>query len=709
MKKIQKHLITFIIIFYLLNIFNTYFITTEFFNSYVVMFSRKAWGEVNSFVGNIAALTIILVIGFLFIKKVKPRLIYMIIITFILNTSVFALSIFSKYYQTVFSFSELSLFKNPGADLGFTILIEALKSLFVNFKIVMFIPFIILLVYYFVIKRSFKVNDLEFKMESTYLNKGLFNSFVIAGSTTISLLTLSIFNISMRSDWPIFAERSLYGVQNAGLYNYYLSEVFGFDYDDANVYEVDVRTYSEYNKNSESYINFFNEEFSNQLYKHDVDLDFSINPFMDKENLNGIFEDKELVLIHLESFNYFLLNEDGPYLDETYFKTLKKILNESYVIENFYTNVGLGNSSDAEFSVLTGAHPLGNTTMYWEYDNVPYVFEDLATLFEDRYSVAFHGDVGRFYNRQKVYDEMYGFDNYYYFDNKEEYYFETQNGFWNFPDHVNTNLPNEVWLTENDLLEWLKITYDKTAKNQGKKGFYYPILMNPHTPFLYNPTKEEDLRFSKEDIDVSNETLRYLNYETYIEDFFEKFIDLTYKMENTVYIFYGDHGSGISQRDYEEIFGIETNSTNAVENKMKYQQELLKTIAFIYAPDDNDSSLDIKKGLLKGVQPRVRSQVDIYRTIIELFNLETENYYFGVNLLSKEHTFAIDSRNFNIIADDYFIKGKKMVNKGNYTDAYIALTSNPKIELEKMFEYVKRFKNKMDHAIRENAYQHLKR
>lgn len=709
MKKSHKHLIAFLILFYLLNIINTYFVTTEVLNKYITVFPRTFFGEINSIIGNIAALTIIVVVGFLFIKRVKARLLFLLTITLFLNVGVFGSGIFTKYYQTVFSLKETTLFKNPAVDLGLSIFVESLKDLLTYYRVVVFLPFVLLLIYYFIIKKEYKKNGFDINEEAFIFTENLIGGAVLAGAVTISFFTLSVFNISMKSNWPIFAERPLYGVQKVGMYNYYLSQAFGFNFDESRIYEVDIRTYREYNKNQEAYKNIFDENFSNILYEDDAAIDFSLNLGMDKSALNGIFKDKNLVLIHLESFNYFLLNEEGPYLNESYYPTLKKILSESYLLENFYTNVGLGTSSDAEFSVLTGAYPLGDSTIYWNYNKTPYVFNDLATLFSDRYSGAMHGDVGVFYNRKKVYDKMYGFDNYYYFDPKETYHEGTQNGFWVFPEHVNTNLPNEVWLTENDLLEWLKIVYSSTAKSQGEKGFYFPILMNPHTPYLYNPTKEENLRFNKNNLNVSPETLRYLNYEPYMESFFNKFIELTYELKDTVYIFYGDHGSGVSQKDYEKLFNIQTTSLNAKENTMKYQQELLKTIAFIYVPDDNAESLDIKPGLLKGVQPRVRSQIDIYRTIIELFDLETDNYYFGVNLLSKEHTYAIDPRNFNIISDDYFISGKKMLNPENLEDAYLRLNNNPKIEAVDLYKYVLKFKTKLDHAIRENAYQYLKK
>ena len=78
----------------------------------------------------------------------------------------------------------------------------------------------------------------------------------------------------------------------------------GFRYDDEYIIEVNLDDFDEYNKNKESYTNLWGETYSNKLNIADastVILDESI----ETRQLNGIFHDKNLVLIHLESFNYF--------------------------------------------------------------------------------------------------------------------------------------------------------------------------------------------------------------------------------------------------------------------------------------------------------------------------------------------------------------------------------------------------------------------
>jgi len=50
-----------------------------------------------------------------------------------------------------------------------------------------------------------------------------------------------------------------------------------------------------------------------------------------------------------------------------------------------------------------------------------------------------------------------------------------------------------------------------------------------------------------------------------------------------------------------------------------------------------------------------------------------------------------------------------MINLEDYDEAYITLIDNPQKDVLELFKYILRFKNKIDHAIRENAYQYLKK
>lgn len=618
----------------------------------------------------------------------------MIIVTFLLNLLIFLLGIFSKYYQTIFSLYEMTLFKNPAQALGLTIVFESLKELFLYYRIIVFAPTIIMIAYHYYLK--FKKEDFYDERRRPIFSSPLLNNIIVIAGLILSMATLSIFNVSMTSNWRIFAERPLYGVQNSGLYNYYFGQLMGFRYDDEYIIEINPNDFKEYNKNKENYTNLWGEPYSNKLNILDastVILDESI----ETQQLNGIFEDKNLVLIHLESFNSFLLEERGLF-DETYFPFLKSLLEESYVLENFYTNVGLGTSSDAEFSVMTGLHVTGDTTLYWKYHDNNYTFDALPKLFTDRDSYSFHGDVAEFYNRVPVHEEMFGFKAYYYFDREEEYVPGTKNGCYLFKNQE-TSTPDAPWVSDKALLSWAKEVYDRHSE---KKLFLYPINYLPHTPFLYDEFASTP-RFTKADVNIDTVSLRYINYEASLESYFRNFIEIAKTMKNTVYIFYGDHGSGIIQKDFETILGYDEPL-----NPFEYNRQMLKTLAFIYVPDDNDTESEIPRGLLKGKQPKVRSQVDIYRTIVELFDLKVDNYYYGVNLLSDESTFSIDTRNFSIVTDDFYIVAKRFKNSEMTEKNTIFYNDNPRISSDEILEYVYLYKQRMDKALRNNVHYLLR-
>ncbi len=702
MKKTRNDLLLIVILFYVLNLINTYFVTTNVLNRYLIAFKRTPWIELNSILGNFSALSILLFLGFILIRSLKGRIIYLGTVTFLLNIAIFSIGIFTKYYQTMFSIYEMTLFYNPAQALAGSIVVEAFRELIVYYRVIVFIPTFVFI--YLIIRTFIRYkNEKEVLSEVMNLPKNrMLGVMLLLTSVILSLSTLGVVKVNMDDNWPITAERPLYGVQSAGLYNYYLGQLFGFDFGKIEYVKSDLQIYEMYNKNQAEYVNLFNQTYGNVLELIDAKT-VSVDPALMglNQSLNGIFEGKNIMVIHLETFNHFLLNEEGPFLDQTYFKTLKALLQESYVLNNFYTNVGLGNSSDAEFSVMTGLYPRGDTTVYWNYEKTPYELQALPKLFTNYYKASLHSDVKVFYNRENVHEKMYEFDDYFYFDEKEAFVEKTKNGYYRFADLNYKTDPKSPWISDLALFDWTK-QLAITSQVKKEKFFLYPITMQPHTPYLYDPYLETP-RFTTDELVVESATYKYINYERYYDSIFDKFIEMTKSLKDTVYVFYGDHGSGIPKSDLETILGREL-------SMLEYKTEMLKTLSFIYAPDDNDTST-IKRGLIKGEQNLVRSQVDLYRTIIELFNLETDHYYYGVNALSDERTFSIDTRTFDIITDDYYLLSKHLASdKETSLENVLFYIDENDVLLDpyEVFKYVIVYKKRMDEAITFNLHQYLK-
>ncbi|HBG33041.1 MAG TPA: hypothetical protein DDW82_04940, partial [Acholeplasmataceae bacterium] len=82
-------------------------------------------------------------------------------------------------------------------------------------------------------------------------------------------------------------------------------------------------------------------------------------------------------------------------------------------------------------------------------------------------------------------------------------------------------------------------------------------------------------------------------------------------------------------------------------------------------------------------QNLVRSQIDLYRTIVELFNLPVENdTYYGVHGLSTEPTFAMENRLMDVVLDSYIYSMR------NHTKTY----PEDRSVTTEIYDYILRFK-----------------
>lgn len=183
-----------------------------------------------------------------------------------------------------------------------------------------------------------------------------------------------------------------------------------------------------------------------------------------------------------------------------------------------------GGTSDCEFSVINSVEPLGNFPSM-KLTNYDYPNSMAACLSKNGYStLAFHGNIGNFYNRDVAFKKM-GFD---------EFYDIRKMGFmdegWGAPD--------------GDVFDFVS----EKLKEIDKPFLSYIITMSSHTPFInvqeYYNVKEFD---GIEDDTVNN----YFNSMAYVDTAIKDFVeDVRSNHENTYIFIFGDHTPGITSEDY---------------------------------------------------------------------------------------------------------------------------------------------------------------
>ncbi len=622
-------------IYFILNIFNTYFLTISQFNRYIIPFNHTFLSEITSVIGNFAILGIIYILGILIFKKPKRIAIYLTCITFILNIAIIALQYYTKSYKLAFSIFNFSLMKSPTGGFGGNVFLDWIYELFIYYRIISLLPAVITLILLIVFRKYFD----DIKIKITF--QKIFCAFALFIGCSLS--TYGYYQYSLSKNWGFSTDYAQYGCQYAGTYNYYISEfIFRVDNraidEEANVLEKEDEL-SSYNKNKETYINILdNKTYSN------------------KDNQTGILKNKNIFVIQMESTMSFCFNNSFNNIEIT--PNFNKLFQDPncFYFNNAYTTVGIGNTSDAEFAFFTGRYPTGDMTIAWEYAEYDFDLPALTEAFTGYESYSYNGTNESFYNHNDLHEGLYKISNFRGLESFEAIY----------PKKDNKDKYLNYWISDESILNWATQT-QKEANSRNKNTITFVETITPHNPFYDLSSFLPGFINYEYGIDSTYYQLtNYINQVKYNDEFLYNFIkDATDPkspnyLEDTVFILYGDHGNALYQGAYESLYDKEF-------DWLEYRKLLLNIPIIIYDPTGqiNKSIPPLKKD---DILSQVKSNTDMYRTIINLFGGKTDEEYYGVNMFSGEPSFSYDPKNLDIITDDYIYCKKN--------DEYILFNNN---------------------------------
>ena len=370
----------------------------------------------------------------------------------------------------------------------------------------------------------------------------------------------------------------------------------------------------------------------NNLFGHDkayknVKDYYEENPYKKQKNeYTGIFEGKNVIAIHAESIQSVALNRSFNNKEVT--PNLNKLASEGLYFSNFYSQVGVGTSSDAEFTYATSLMPSLNGTVFVNYFDKEYItIQKLLT--EKGYNVSsMHANNGDFWNREVMHKNM-GYSQFY---DKE---------FYTIDEVIGMGLSDKSFFKQ-------VIPYLQDIKDTNQNFYTTLIMLSNHTPF-------DDLELMDEfdtsiTYKINNKTITKNPIEgTMLEDYFRSVhyadqaigqfiedLDKNDLLENTVIVIYGDHEARIDKEEYDLLYNYnpltgelyEETDENYVEYN-KYDYEIDKKVPFIIWTKDKTYNKEITTPMgMIDVLPTLGNMLNIhskYQLGIDIFNIKNND------------------------------------------------------------------------------------
>ncbi|MGZ4105819.1 MAG: LTA synthase family protein, partial [Tumebacillaceae bacterium] len=147
------------------------------------------------------------------------------------------------------------------------------------------------------------------------------------------------------------------------------------------------------------------------------DEENSIKSYMDQhrqatpKKMQGVAKGKNVIIVQLEAMQNFLIGRSVDGQEVT--PNLNKLMKSSLYFDNYFTQIGQGNTSDAEFMSLNSLYPADAGSAYImkssnTFQSMPKVLKDSGYKSADAYH-AYHPE---FWNRANMYISE-GFDHFY--------------------------------------------------------------------------------------------------------------------------------------------------------------------------------------------------------------------------------------------------------------------------------------------------------
>ena len=315
-----------------------------------------------------------------------------------------------------------------------------------------------------------------------------------------------------------------------------------------------------------------------------------------KNDYTGLFEDKNLIVIMMESVNDMLINEE-------YFPNFYNLYTNGWRFTNNYSPRNSCATGNNEMSGMTGLYSINDSCTANKYKNNTY-YEAIFNLFNEKgyYTSSMHNFTEGYYRRSVIHKNM-GSSKYYGVQSLKIPY-EVEYG---------------IWASDEDFFtKYLEIL---DQNEEGTKFMTWLTTVSSHQPYsVSSPYGDLYLDVFK-DSDHNKTTKRYLSKLKVLDNAIGILIEGLKERElldDTVILLFADHYPyGLAKSNITKDLGYDVSVDQLAD----------KTPLVIYNP-----SLESKEFT------QYSTYMNITPTLANLFNLNYDpRLYFGQDLLSEEY------------------------------------------------------------------------
>jgi len=628
------------------SLLSIFFIISLLFNSTLLrIFTVNNPLDIGPLLADLAIILLITSVGFFF--KPRKRIRYFMVVSILTTAICFANSLYYTYHE---SFVSISLIRTSTqvVNVGDTIVNDILSLR--DFTYILQ-PIFIYFIHTILLKKNYYEKEIK---QETKTKKHKVRDMALSGVFLFLVFCLTVTG----TEWNRFGNQwnRVSVLSDFGMYTYHINDIvlsirpkfnnlFGYDRAIKNTKD-------------------FYEEKNNQLPNNEY---------------TNIFKGKNIIAIHAESIQTFLL--DLTFNGEEVTPNLNQLADSGMYFSNFYAQVGVGNSSDSEFTLNTSILPPSSGTVFMNYFDREYLSIPKILKEEGYYSFSMHGNNGTFWNRDVMHPNL-GYDMFYHKD------------YYEIDESIGFGLSDKSFFRQ-------IVPMIKEVSETENKPFYTTLLMlSHHTPFDDTALFDEFPVDYKVEIDgeiVSRSYLEGTHLGLYIRSahYADQAIGelMTYLeesglLENSVLVIYGDHDARMPVEEFNIFYNYDpindrmltSDDPNYVEVdyfKYEYDKKVPLIIWSKEKLDDDTFNIEVEEPMgMYDVLPTVGNMFGFYSEYQlghDIFSVSDNIVVFpNGNYLTKEGYYNSQTEEFsNPETDKKYIK-----EKANYATKVVQVSND---------------------------------